>query len=107
MIRNRLENLAKAQKRPHLDISADQTSESQQNISEQVNNPINISSENDSDENSDPEVQLIQFDIGKTAKEHCVFGMQAFATHVAVEHISVAPTVTAKPLPKLQKNERE
>uniref|UniRef100_A0A1I8BKP1 Uncharacterized protein n=2 Tax=Meloidogyne hapla TaxID=6305 RepID=A0A1I8BKP1_MELHA len=68
MIRTRLENLAKAQKRPLLgNLSVDQTSSSHQSTSQQhAEDQINVGTE--SDENSDPEIQLIQFDTGKTEK---------------------------------------
>ncbi|KAL7069579.1 hypothetical protein ACQ4LE_010874 [Meloidogyne hapla] len=68
MIRTRLENLAKAQKRPLLEnLSVDQTSSSHQSTSQQhAEDQINVGTE--SDENSDPEIQLIQFDTGKTEK---------------------------------------
>lgn len=64
----RLENLAKAQKRPLLEnLSVDQTSSSHQSTSQQhAEDQINVGTE--SDENSDPEIQLIQFDTGKTEK---------------------------------------
>uniref|UniRef100_A0A915NYG1 Uncharacterized protein n=1 Tax=Meloidogyne floridensis TaxID=298350 RepID=A0A915NYG1_9BILA len=65
MIRSRLENLARAQKRPRLeDFSINQTSSLNQSNLENNENQDNVSSESDSDD-SNSEAQLIYFEAGK------------------------------------------
>ena len=67
MIRSRLENLARTQKRPRFEnLSVEQSSSSNQSVLEHNDNQYCMGTESDSDENSDPEVQIVQFDIGKT-----------------------------------------
>jgi len=68
MIRSRLENLARAQKRPRLDdFSMNQTSSSHQSNFENNENQDNVSSESDNDD-SNSEIQLVHFEVGSTQK---------------------------------------
>jgi hypothetical protein len=68
MIRNRLESFARVGKRPYFDnISISQCSSSSQSIFEQNEIQISVDTDSANDENSDPDVQIVQFEVGKTA----------------------------------------